>query len=228
MRKRLFFGLLFLLMVVTCLEAFAANEVVVYTALQESDMVPLSKAFEKATGVKMDYVIVGGAGQVQARVLAESQNPKADVFLGGSAEMHAPLGKDGLLVQYHSPNARELDKVFNDSEGYWQGWYMGVLGYVLNTERFNKEMASKGVKKPRTWDDVLNPVWKGLYVHSNASTSGGAYIFLCNQIFRLGESKTWEYFNKLDNVALSLTIILLLVFEKFKISSEKFNEFFSP
>ncbi|HOB88958.1 MAG TPA: ABC transporter substrate-binding protein [Bacillota bacterium] len=198
--KKLILGLIVLLTFVVCQNAFAANEVVVYTALQESDMVPLAKAFEEATGIKMDYVIVGGAGQVQARILAESKNPQADIFLGGSAEMHAPLAQDGLLVQYRSPRADELDEIFNDPEGYWQGWYMGVLGYVLNTERFEKEMAPKGVKKPTTWDDCLDPVWKGLYVHSNPSTAGGAYIHLCNQIFRLGEDAAWEYFKKLDEI----------------------------
>ncbi|MGB4381480.1 MAG: hypothetical protein WBJ72_08435, partial [Bacillota bacterium] len=61
--KKLILGLIVLLTFVVCQNAFAANEVVVYTALQESDMVPLAKAFEEATGIKMDYVIVGGAGQ---------------------------------------------------------------------------------------------------------------------------------------------------------------------
>jgi iron(III) transport system substrate-binding protein len=75
---------------------------------------------------------------------------------------------------------------------------MGVLGFVLNTDRYNKELAPKGVKKPTTWDDALNPAWKGLLVSSNPSTAGGAYIFLCNQIFRLGEEKAWTYFKELN------------------------------
>jgi len=38
--KKLILGLIVLLTFVVCQNAFAANEVVVYTALQESDMVP--------------------------------------------------------------------------------------------------------------------------------------------------------------------------------------------
>ena len=201
MKKLWVLGLLVLLIGLTVIPpTFAAQEVVVYTALQEAEMVPLAAAFEKATGIKMAYVVVGGAGQVQARIMAEAGNPQADIFLGGSAEMHAPLGAKGLLVKYSSPNAKSLDKVFKDPDGYWQGWYMGVLGYVLNTDRFNKEMAPNKVKKPATWDDVLNPVWKGKFVSSNPSTAGGAYIFLCNQIFRLGEDKAWDYFTKFNQI----------------------------
>lgn len=176
----------------------AGQEITVYTALQESDMGPISAAFEKATGIKMNYVVVGGAGQVETRIIAESANPQADIFLGGSSEFHADLASKGMLVKYQSPNAKSVDKTFCDPDRYWQGWYTGVLGFVLNTNRFEKEMAPKGIKKPATWDDVLNPAWKGYFVSSNPSTAGGAYIFLCNQIFRLGEDKAWDYFKKLN------------------------------
>ena len=142
----------------------AQQEVTIYTALQESDMGPISAAFEKATGIKMNYVVVGGAGQVQTRVLAEGKNPQADIFLGGSSEFHAALASQGLLVKYKSPNAKNLAETFIDPDGYWQGWYMGVLGFVLNTDRYQKELAPKGIKKPVTWDDALNPAWKDLFV----------------------------------------------------------------
>jgi ABC-type Fe3+ transport system, periplasmic component len=199
MKKSLFIGLLFLLLISFMVPVFADQpQVTVYTALQESDMGPISSAFEKATGVKMNYVVVGGAGQVETRILAEAGNPQADIFLGGSSEFHADLGSKGLLVKYQSANAKGLDKTFCDPDGYWQGWYMGVLGFVLNSDRYQKEMAPKGIKKPATWDDALNPAWKGYFVSSNPSTAGGAYIFLCNQIFRLGEDKAWNYFKKLN------------------------------
>jgi len=199
MRKVIFLSLLLIFIISTSLSltVFAAPEVTVYTALQESDMGPISAEFEKATGIKMNYVVVGGAGQVQTRVEAESANPQADVFLGGSSEFHAALAEKGFLVKYKSPNIKFVTNTFIDPDGYWQGWYLGVLGFVLNTDRYNKEIAPKGIKKPATWDDALNPGWKGLFISSNPSTAGGAYIFLCNQIFRLGEDKAWDYFKKL-------------------------------
>ena len=199
MKKALLLGLLVFVVGTLWVPVFAAEqEVTVYTALQEGDMGPISAAFEKTTGIKMNYVVVGGAGQVETRIIAEASNPQADIFLGGSSEFHADLASKGMLVKYQSPTAKIIDKTFNDPNGYWQGWYMGVLGFVLNSDRYQKELAPKGVKKPAGWDDALNPAWKGLFVNANPSTAGGAYILLCNQIFRLGEDKAWDYFKKLN------------------------------
>ena len=199
MKKLGLLGLLFAIVCFAFAPVWAAPaEITVYTALQDQDMTVLAPAFEKATGIKLNYVVVGGAGQVQTRVLAEAANPQADIFLGGSSEFHAALGAKGLLQKYLSPNAKGVAKTFIDSDGYWQGWYMGVLGLVLNSGRFEKELAPKGVKRPATWDDLLKPAWKGQIVSSNPSTAGGAYIFLCDQIFRLGEAKAWDYFTKLN------------------------------
>lgn len=174
-----------------------SKKLVVYAALNESDMVEIQKKFKADTGIDIEYVRFG-AGDAAAKIRAEKDAPVADVFIGGSVEMHDPLAKDGLLLQYSSPRDKEVDAKFIDKNGYWHGWYMGVLGYVINKDRFDKELRPKGLEYPRTWDDVLDPAYKGNYVHSNAATAGGAYIFLADQIFRLGEEKAWQYMERLN------------------------------
>jgi iron(III) transport system substrate-binding protein len=177
------------------------KKVLVYAALDEATLTALVKAFKGKTGLDVEYVRLG-AGDITARVRAEKDAPKADVFIGGSSEMHDPLGKEGLLLKYRSPVAKDIPSQYLDANEYWHGWYLGVLGIVLNTDRFSKELAPKGVNRPATWDDLLDPAWKGHFTTSNPATAGGAYIFLCNQIFRLGEDGAWEYFKKLHtNVA---------------------------
>ena len=39
---------------------------------------------------------------------------------------------EGLLEAYVSPEARHIDAQFKDAEGYWTGFYVGVLGFTLN------------------------------------------------------------------------------------------------
>lgn len=174
-----------------------SQKLVVYAALNESDMVEMQKKFKADTGIDIEYVRFG-AGDAVAKIRAEKDSPVADIFVGGSVEMHDPLAKDGLLVAYASPRDKEVDAKFVDKDNYWHGWYLGVLGYVINKDRFEKELKPQGLQYPRTWDDILNPAYKGNYVHSNAATAGGAYIFLADQIFRLGEDKAWEYMEKLN------------------------------
>jgi iron(III) transport system substrate-binding protein len=179
------------------LTASASKKLVVYAALNEDDMVAITKKFKEDTGIEIEYVR-GGAGDMSARVLAEKASPNADVLVGGSVDVYDPLVKEGVLVKYDSKNNDKLDPRFNDPNGYWQGWYMGVLGLVINKDRFEKELKPKGLEYPKTWDDLLDERYDDVFVTSNPVTAGGAYIFSACQIFRLGEDKAWDYLKALD------------------------------
>lgn len=175
-----------------------SNKLVVYAALNEGDVVKIQEKFKEDTGIEIEYLRLSGAGEASTRIQAEKDNPQADIFVGGSIEFYEPLAKEGLLEAYTSPNASELSNTFNDPNGYWQGWYMGVLGIVLNTERFEAELASKGLKEPTTWDDLLDSNYKGEFITSSPATSGGGYIFVANQLFRQGEEAGWKYLEELN------------------------------
>ncbi|QHT61510.1 ABC transporter substrate-binding protein [Paenibacillus lycopersici] len=175
-----------------------SDKLVVYAALNEDDIVQIQKQFKADTGINIEYIRLSGAGDASTRVQAEKNNPQADIMVGGSVEFYDGLSDQGLLEAYTSPNAKEIDARFNDPKGFWQGWYMGVLGIVLNKDRFEKELAPKGVKEPQTWDDLLDPNYKGKFITSNPATAGGGYIFAADQLFRLGDEKGWDYLKKLN------------------------------
>jgi iron(III) transport system substrate-binding protein len=161
-------------------------------------MTSLSAAYKKDTGNDMSY-IVGNIGDLTARVEAEKANAQADILLGGSVDLYDPLAKNGDFESYSSPANKTLKPLFNDPNGYWQGWYMGVLCILYNPDRFNKLIAPKGVSAPKTWDDLLNPAYKGEFIMGSPATAGGAQIFINDQIFRLGsEDKAWDYMKSLD------------------------------
>ncbi|HHY53648.1 MAG TPA: ABC transporter substrate-binding protein [Clostridiales bacterium] len=176
-----------------------SNKLVVYTALNEDDIVTIQKEYKELTGIEIEHIRLGG-GDLAARVQAEMANPKADVMVGGSVDLYDPLGAAGAFEKYTSPNTKDIDPMFVDPNGYWNGWYMGVLGLVINTERFDKELAPKGLERPKTWDDLLDERYKDVFVTSNPATAGGGYIFCANQIFRLGEEGGKEYLKNLDKV----------------------------
>ena len=67
-----------------------------------------------------------------------------------------------------------------------------------NTDRFNKEMATKGVGKPSSWDDLLKPAYKDHVILANPQTSAIGYVLLATQIFRSGEEKAWAYTRELN------------------------------
>src|SRR6185295_17786804 len=124
---------------------------------------------------------LAAAGELQTRIKTEAASPKADIFIGGSSEFHDPLGKAGLLEAYIAPNAKDIDAKFKEASGLWTGWYTGIFGFISNNDRLSKEL---GNKKPATWDDLLDPAWKGNLTLPDPVKTGGGYIFIATQIFR--------------------------------------------
>ncbi len=174
------------------------GKLTVYSALNESTNNAFVEAFKKATpGVDVEVLPLAAAGELQTRIRTEKNSPKADVFIGGSSEFHDPLGKEGLLEAYKSPNAEALYPAFKDPNGNWTGWYIGIFGIVLNKDRWSKEMAGKD--KPKTWDDLLNPDLKGKLDMPDPVKTGGGYIFLADQVFRFNkdEDKAMDFMKKL-------------------------------
>ena len=154
--------------------------------------------FKKDTGIDISYMLFS-AGDLAAKVQAEKSTPQADVMLGGSVEYYENLEQQyDAFVKYTSPNAQGLDSEFMDPNGYWQGWYLGVLCIFYNSDRFSKELAPQGVKAPQTWDDLLDSHYKKQFVTSNPATAGGGYIFVADQLFRLGTDKGWTYLQDLN------------------------------
>jgi iron(III) transport system substrate-binding protein len=157
--------------------------VTIYSALNESTNNAFTEAFKASTpGIDTAILPLAAAGELQTRIRTEKDSPKADIFIGGDSAFHDTLGKEDLLVPYISPNAATVDAAFKDAAGYWTGWYLGIFGLVLNTDRWASEMAD--VAKPTTWEDLLNPALAGKLDMPDPVKTGGGYICLATQVFR--------------------------------------------
>lgn len=200
---------LFVCLVVFLLAANAfaqEKKVIIYAALDEKTSKELADAFKKATGIDAEVALqIEQAGTVSGRIKTEAPNARADVFIGGNSNFHGELISGGYLEKYSSPVIKQvgIESRFMDRDGYWTGWFLGALCLLYNEKRYTQEVSPKGIKPPTTWDDLLNPVYKKQVIASNPATTGGAYLMLCAQIFRLGsEAAGFEYIRKLHpNVA---------------------------
>ncbi len=176
--------------------------VTIYAALDEKTSNELAAAFKEATGISVEIALqIEEAGTLAARIKAESAHPRADVFIGGNSNFHTDLASGMYLEKYLSPVVKEakIDASFMDPDGYWTGWYFGALCLVYNNRVYEQKLKPLGVKPPSTWDDLLNPAYKGQVIASNPATTGGAYLMLAAQIFRLGSEKAgFDFVRKLD------------------------------
>ncbi len=172
--------------------------ITVYSALNESTNNGFVEAYKAATpGADVAILPLAAAGELQTRIRTEKASPKADVFIGGSSEFHDPLGTEGLLESYVSPNASVVDPMYKDANGNWTGWYLGIFGLAINTDRWASDMM--GGPKPTSWDDLLSPSLAGLVSMPDPVKTGGGYIFVATQVFRFNrdEEMAMEYLKSL-------------------------------
>jgi len=105
-------------------ESSEEPEVVVYTSVDQIYAEPIFKKFEKLTGIKVltvyDVEAAKTTGLVN-RLIAEQDNPQADVFWNGEFVQTLLLKEKGVLARYNSPSAEDIPDNIKDSEGYWAG-----------------------------------------------------------------------------------------------------------
>ena len=160
----------------------------VYSALNESTNNQFVAAFKAAVpGIDVALLPLAAAGELQTRIRAEKASPKADIFIGGDSSFHDGLGKEGLLEAYESPNASAVAAQSKDPKKNWTGFYFGIFGIALNDAVFTR----KGLgAKPASWDDLLDPKYKGQLTIGSPITTGGGYIFIATQVFRFNKDET--------------------------------------
>lgn len=203
MKKSLFIVLLALLVLLTPVFAQGGSEaaggakkqrtLTVYAGLLEEHAQAVCAAFEKKSGIKTEYVRMSG-GEIYARIKAEKDNPQASVWYGGGSLTFIEADKEGLLEHYVSPNAAVIPAKFKDPNGAWTGIYSGYLGFYADGDWLKEH----NVAMPKTWDDLLNPAFKGEIVMAHPGSSSTAYNMLTTILQLKGEKEGWEYLKKLN------------------------------
>lgn len=148
--------------------AAATDTVMLYSSMQEDQLNAVKKAFEKKyPNIKMDYYFAG-TGKVITKIATEAKSGQvaADVIWVGDPADYIGFKKLGILQKYESPEAKNIDKAFIDPEGYYTGARMMNMGIAYNTNKVKKEEA------PKTWNDLLDPKWKGQIVMTDPGTAG--------------------------------------------------------
>ena len=175
----------------------SARRLALYAALDEPTAGAVVSAFGKARAdVVATLLPVAGGSELATRIRVERTAPKGDAFTGGATAFHTLLGSDGLLEPYVSPNAKDIDARYKDASGLWTGWYTTLFGFAANTDRLRSEL---GGRMPATWDDLLDPAWKGKLAIPDPKRSDEGYLFVATQFFRLGrdDAATTDYLRKL-------------------------------
>ena len=165
-------------------------ELRVYSIIHDEETEALTKLFTDKTGIPVSY-LRATTGELVNRVITEKNDPQADILLGGASSYHIQADKEGALESYASPLAKNLPSYAVANDNTWTGFCVLTLGIGVNSKRFAEKFP--GTPLPKTWEDLLNPAFKGEIVLNNPAASSTGYIFVQNQLQRLGDEKGWEY-----------------------------------
>ncbi len=172
----------------------------VYTALENDQLGPYKAAFEADNPTIEIAWVRDSTGVMTARLVAEKDNPRADVIWGLSASSVVLFENLGMLTGYTPKGADALKPVFKDAKN--PAMWTGMDAY-LSVVCFNTAEATKGkIDAPKSWKDLTKPAYKGQIVMPNPASSGTGYLTIAAWLQVMGEAEGWKYMDGLhENVA---------------------------
>ena len=183
MRKFQRFALIVMLLLLTAAPALAGR-LTVYTSMRESLIGALKEAFLKShPDIEFDCY-VAGAGKLMSKIASEraSGGVLADVLWHSEVPDFFLLKREGLLEPYLSPEARHVESLVQDPEGYFTPVRNGTLAIAYNTDLVKEA--------PTTWQDLTDPKFKDSVGIADPRLSGTAF----GSIAALARALGWEYF----------------------------------
>jgi iron(III) transport system substrate-binding protein len=160
-----------------------------------------ARQFAAETGIKVSQTRKA-TGEALAQIKAEANNPKTDLWWGGTGDPFLAAAEDNLLDAYRPDYINDLHawsvRQYASSSNRVGGFYTSAIGFGWNEELLKK----KKIAAPKCWADLLDPKYKEEVEMANPASSGGAYTIVAGLIQLMGEEPAFDYMRKLHkNIA---------------------------
>jgi thiamine transport system substrate-binding protein len=175
----------------TCLLAAACGgsestpgEVVLVTHDSFAISKPVQRAFERESGLKLRILQSGDAGEALNRALLTKGDPEGDVFFGVDNNLLTRALDEDLFEPYEAKGLDLVDpRYVLDSEHRVTPVDHGEVCLNVDVGWFREH----GLAAPRSFDDLLEPRYRGLLVVENPATSTPGLAFVLATIARYGD-----------------------------------------
>lgn len=168
----------------------------VYKELSDSLMKGFKEYYKKTYNkeIEITFIRPGGWPVCVDKVRAWKGKPDADVFLGAGAPAFEVLDKEGLIIPY---KPKDWDKVpdkwggmkVKDEKFMWTCFAPWIVTNLYN-ERVLKALK---LPAPKTWKDLLNPIYRDLIVQTLPYASGTQHEVIEIHLQSFGEKEGWAY-----------------------------------
>ena len=183
--------------------AQAKTELLVYTAIEADELAGFKAAFEaKHPDIEIQWVR-DSTGVVTSKLLAEKDNPQADIVWGLAATSLMLLGNEGYFQPYSPKGVEKLDARYVDPNDptVWTGQRAWIASVCFNTVEAEKN----GIPQPASWQDLTKPAYKGHVVMPNPNSSGTGFLDVSSWIQMWGEEKAWSFMDALHENIMQYT-----------------------
>ncbi|MES1025333.1 putative 2-aminoethylphosphonate ABC transporter substrate-binding protein [Gloeocapsa sp. BRSZ] len=180
--------------------ADSSTAITVYTALEDDQIQNYLTLFQQEHPDIKVNTVRDSTGIVTAKLLAEKDNPRADVVWGLAVSSLLVADSQGMLEPYAPAGLERVRSQFRDERNppHWVGIDAWMSAFCVNTV----EMEKRNLPIPQSWADLTNPAYKNLIVMSNPASSGTGFLSVSAILQMMGEEKGWQYLDALhQNVA---------------------------
>lgn len=181
----------------------SAGELTIYSSVEPDNLKIFSENFSKAhPSIKVNWVR-DSTGVIQARVIAEKDNPRNDVFFGHAATDLLSLDQMGMFLPYLPKSVDKLDARYRDKKSppTWTGLWGFAAAVCFNTVEAQK----RNIPRPTKWADLANPVYRGQITMPNPISSGTGFLNVAGWIQIMGKDKAWAFMDQVHNNIASYT-----------------------
>jgi iron(III) transport system substrate-binding protein len=179
-----------------------AGDLLVYTALEDDELAVYIPAFKKAHPEINLSIVRDSTGIVTAKLLAEKDNIQADVVWGTAATSLLVANELGMLKGYNPKGIEKVRKGMKDGKNDPVRW-VGVKAYVTGIVGNTIEMEKNSLKMPKSYADLLKPMYQGHLVMPNPASSGTGFLTVSAILQLMGEEKGWDFLDQLhENIAM--------------------------
>jgi iron(III) transport system substrate-binding protein len=168
----------------------------VYTELSSSLTQGFKAYYKKTYGKDVDITFVrpGGWPVCLDKVRAWDGKPDADIFLGAGAPAHEVLKQEGFIVPYRPKDSDKIPAEWHgmkvkDTGDLWTCFAPWIVTNLYN----EKVLKSLKLPPPKTWHDLLNPIYRGNIVATLPYASGTMHETIEILIQAFGEKEAWKY-----------------------------------
>ncbi len=101
----------------------------VYTPLTEPEVSVYFDAFEKDTGIRVEWEHLSTPDMLE-RVRQERDASQASVMFGGSSENYIAIAEQGLLEPYEPEGLEQIADIYQDAAHAWSPCYVGAICFA--------------------------------------------------------------------------------------------------